>query len=557
MKRADLGTLSLRSMAALVAGMGVINLISAVRPALPSRVAWLQDLFPIEIRHSAHLFTALSGFWLLILAFGLLRRKRVAWMLASGFLGVSIVVNLVKGLNVEESLFAALLLLLLSVTRGNYTARSDAPSIAQGVKTLFASALFTLAYGTAGFVLLDRVHGGKADLPEAALQTLLMFVAQDNAGLVPATRFGRFFVDSIFWVGGITLLYSLWMLLRPMLLRGAPADEAQHIQAQAIVQRYGSSSLAAMTLLGDKSYFFSASGKSLIAYVPKGRGAVALGDPIGPPEEAAETIRGFLDFCRVNDWTPGFYQTQPGLLDLYGQFGFRAIKIGEEAVVNLRTFTMTGKSCQDLRTARNRLTKAGHGITFHQPPISRPLLAELKAVSDEWLGMMKGSEKKFSVGWFDEAYLGQTTVAVVRTSDGTVSAFANLVGAASAKGIAIDLMRHRRDRLNGTMEFLFISLFQYCQEQGLEHFYLGLSALSGVGTTNASARVEKIIHYLYQHLHRFYNFKGLHAYKEKFHPQWEPRYLVFPGFGALVDVVVALIRADSGDRLMDYFKPDI
>lgn len=544
-------------MAALVASMGVINLLSAVRPALPSRVAWLQDLFPIEIRHSAHLFTALSGFWLLILAFGLLRRKRVAWLLTIGFLGVSIIVNLVKGLNFEESLFAALLLLLLSATRGVYTARSDAPSVAQGAKTLLASGLFTLAYGTAGLFFLDRVHGVKGNLPGAALQTLMMFIAQDNAGLIPATRFGRFFVDSIYWVGGITLLYSLWMLLRPMLLRGAPADEAQHIQAKAIVGRYGGSSLAAMTLLGDKSYFFSASGKSLIAYVPKGRGAVALGDPIGPQEEAAEMIQGFLDFCRVNDWTPGFYQVQPSLLDLYGQFGFRAIKIGEEAVVNLITFTMSGKSGQDLRTARNKLTKSGHGITFYQPPISRSLLVELRSVSDEWLGMMKGSEKKFSVGWFDEAYLGQTTIAVVRKPDGVVSAFANLVGAASAKGIAIDLMRHRRDMLNGTMEFLFISLFQYCHEQGYERFYLGLSALSGVGTTNASARVEKMIHHLYDHLNRFYNFKGLHAYKEKFRPQWEPRYLVFPGYGALVDVVVALIRADSGDRLMDYIKPDI
>lgn len=38
-------------------------------------------------------------------------------------------------------------------------------------------------------------------------------------------------------------------------------------------------------------------------------------------------------------------------------------------------------------------------------------------------------------------------------------------------------------------------------------------------------------------------------------PCWEPRYLVYPSLTALPDVVVALIRADSGDRLRDYFKP--
>lgn len=77
-----------------------------------------------------------------------------------------------------------------------------------------------------------------------------------------------------------------------------------------------------------------------------------------------------------------------------------------------------------------------------------------------------------------------------------------------------------------------------------------------MGDEASSARVEQVIRYLYQHLNRFYSFKGLHAYKGKFRPQWEPRYLVFPIYGSLLPVVFALIRADSGDRLIDYFKPD-
>jgi phosphatidylglycerol lysyltransferase len=503
MKRSNPSSLSLWITAALVASMGVINLISAVTPSLPSRVAWLHDLYPVEIRHSAHLFTALSGFSLLILASGLLRRKRVAWVLAQGFLAVSILFNLIKGLDYEESLFAAGLLVLLSVTRKAYTARSDAPSMAQGAKALLASILFTLAYGTAGFFLLDRAYRVTYDLPGAALQTLLMFFAQDNAGAIPTTRFAGFFADSIYLVGGFTLLYSLLMLLRPILLRGEPATQAQRIKARAIVEAHGHSSLASFTLLRDKAYFFSPSGESFIAYVPKGRGAVALGDPIGPREEAADVIRGFEEFCRVNDWTPGFYQTQPELLELYAQLGFRALKIGEEAVVDLIGFSTSGKSAQDLRSARNKLTKLGHRVEFHQPPLSPSLLQELRGISDEWLGMMNGSEKRFSVGWFDDAYLKETQVVAVRTPEGTISAFANLVSECQLKEITIDMMRHRVGMLHGTMDFLFLSLFQHCKEQGVEGFNLGLSALSGVGEESTSARMEKVIHYLYQHLNQF------------------------------------------------------
>ena len=558
MRRSDPRSLSLHVTATLVASMGLIHLLSAVTPGLPSRVAWLQDLFPIEIRHSAHLFTALSGFSLLILASGLPRRKRVAWMLTLGFLGGSIVFHLIKGFDLEESLFAAGLLVLLGSTGRAYTARSDAPSMAQGAKALFASGLFTLAYGTAGFYLLDRAYKIRYDLPGAALRTLLMFVARDNAGIVPTTRFGRFFADSIYLVGGISLLYALWMLLRPMLLRGDPASEAERSRAQAIVEAHGHSSLAPMTLLKDKAYFFSRSGQSFLAYVPKGRGAVAFGDPIGPPEEAADLIRGFQRFCAENDWTPGFYQTRPDLLDLYHQFGFRALKIGEEAVVDLAGFTTSGKAAQDLRSARNKLSKLGYRIEFVQPPLSTPLLGELGEVSEEWLRLMKGSEKRFSVGWFEESSLINTQVAVVRAPDGEISAFANLVPTNPFKGgITIDLMRHRANMPHGTMDFLFLALFQHCKEQGQERFYLGLSALSGVGEEPTSARMEKVVHYLYEHLNTFYHFKGLHAFKEKFRPQWEPRYLVFPGYGALMRLVVALIRADSGDRLIDYLKPDL
>lgn len=546
-----------RITAALVAVMGVINLLSAVTPSLPERVALLQDLFPINIRHSAHLFTALSGFSLLIVASGLLRRKRVAWMLTLTFLAASIVFNLVKGFDYEESLFALGLLLLLSASRQAYTARSDAPSMAQGARALLAASLFTLAYGTAGFFLLDRAYGVRYDLPGAAQQTLLMFLAQDNAGVTPAMPFARFFADSIYLVGGITLLYSLLMLLRPILLRGEPASQEQRQKARAIVEKHAHSSLASFTLLNDKSYFFSPSGNGFIAYVAKGRGAIALGDPIGPCGEAADLIRGFSEFCRSNDWIPAFYQTQPDQLDLYAQLGFRALKIGEEAVVDLTRFSTSGKWAQDLRTARNRLTKLGHSIAFHRPPLQSALLLELRAISDEWLRSMNGSEKRFSVGWFDDDYLRNSQVAVVRTPDGGISAFANLVSANQLKEITIDMMRHRADMLHGTMDFLFLSLFQHSKEQGYERFNLGLSALSGVGESTTSARLEKVIHYLYSHLNQFYNFKGLHAYKGKFRPHWQPRYLVFPGYGSLMNVAVALVRADSGDRLIDYFKPDL
>jgi len=540
--------------AGLTAVVGVVNLLSAATPGLPERLDWLRQVFPFEIRAGGHLFAAMSGFVLLTLATNLLRRKRIAWLLTIGLLIVSILSHLLKGLDFEESLLAGVLLMQLLLMRDIFTAQSDRPSMAQGVRVLIGALLFTLAYGVAGFFLLDRQYTVNFNLAEALSQTLAVFFTADNAGLQPTTRFGRFFVGSIYTVGAATLAYALLMLLRPvLLLTSATAQERR--KAQEIVEQYGHSSLARFTLLDDKDYYFSPSGRSVIAYVPKGRGAIALGDPIGPPEDRREVIIGFQRFCEHNDWYPAFYQTLPNELELYQSLGFRVLNIGEEGIVDLKTFTLQGKAGKNLRTPLNRFTKLGHQVKFYQPPITDDLLNQLKTVSDEWLKMMEGSEKHFSLGWFDEAYLRSSEIAVVQTPENQISAFANVVTEYQLNEITIDLMRRRTEVEPGTMDFLFITMFQHFKERGYEGFNLGLSALSGVGETQESPRLEKVLYYLYEHLNRFYNFKGLHGFKEKFSPRWEARYLVYPSWAALPDVVVALVRADSGDRLLDYFKP--
>lgn len=542
--------------ALLTALVGVVNLLSAVTPSVGERVRWLREVFPFEVRAGGHLFAAITGFFLLTLATNLLKRKRVAWLLTVGLLVVSILSHLLKGFDWEESLLSGVLLVQLLLMRHVFTAHSDKPSIAQGVKVLIGALLFTLAYGTAGFFLASTRHYDyNYNLAEALYQTLAMFFTEDNAGLEPQTRFGRFFANSIYMVGALTLTYAVFMLLRPVLLRGEPATSQERQRAKELVQQYGQSSLAHFALLNDKAYCFSPSGRSVIAFVPKGRGAIALGDPIGPTDDRKEAIVSFQQFCQHNDWYPAFYQTLPDDIDLYRSLGFRTLQIGEEAIIDLKAFTLQGKAGRNLRTPLNKLTKLGHEVKFYQPPISEQLLKELKAVSDEWLKMTQGSEKKFSLGWFYEDYLRECEIAVVHTSDRQISAFANVVPEYQLNEITIDMMRRRTEVEQGTMEFLFISLFQHFKERGYDGFNLGLAALSGVGEKPKSPRLEKALRYLYEHLNTFYNFKGLHAFKEKFHPRWEPRYLIYPGRAALPEVVVALIRADSGDRLLDYFKP--
>ena len=546
--------LGLWIVALLTGFVGVVNLYSAVTPGLPSRLAILRDIYPFEVQAGSHIFAAVSGFILLTLASRLLRRKQVAWWLTVVLLIISIVSNLLKGLDVEETIPAIILLGLLIGLRKNFTARSDRPSSAQGVRVLIGALLFTLAYGTAGFYLMEKQYQTQFDLFQAIKQTLAIFLTTDNAGLTATTRFGSFFITSLYVVAASTILYALWMLLRPVLLPVGGTDEERE-RAFNLIKQYGHSSLAHFCLLPDKSYYFSPSGNTVIAYVPKGRGAIALGDPIGAPEDLKDAIIGYKEFCDRNDWYPAFYQTLPETLDLYKALGFRAVKIGEEGIVDLRTFTTQGKPGRNIRNALNRFTKLGYKVEFYQPPIQDELLNKLKVISDRWLNQMQGSEKQFSLGWFDYDYLRGCEIATVEGSEEEIIAFANIIPEYQLNEITIDLMRKLADTEPGVMEFLFVSLFQHYKELNYDGFNLGLSALAGLKEERQPSRLEAGMDYLYQHLNRFYNFQGLHGFKDKFNPRWESRYLIYPNLAALPDVVISLVRADSGDRLLDYFKP--
>jgi len=535
-----------RFAAIMVALMGIINVLSAVTPSVAERVAILEKYSPLAVQRGGHLTAALAGFGLLALALNLGRRKRVAWIMTLVILGLSIISHMLKGLDYEESLLAGGLMVMLWQMRNHFHARSDRPSMQQGLSVLAGAFLFTLAYGISGFFLLDWHYSVNFGFSDALRQTLVMFTQFYDPGLTPVTHFGRFFADSIYIIGAGTFAYAGLMLLRPIFAR-EPATIEERLRAQEIVERHGHSSLARFLLFDDKQYFFTPGG-SVIGYVVIGRMAVALGDPIGPEDDQPLAIEAFSKLCQHNDWQPVFYQTLPETLEWYKSVGFDALCIGNEGIVSLETFTLEGKSGKHLRSAVNKLTKAGYKIMVHQPPISDALLKELHTISDEWLTIMHGSEKKFSLGWFEDNYIRNSPIAAVHTPEGWVSAFANLVTEYQADEVTIDLMRHRPEIENGMMEFLFVSLFRWAKVQGYCSFNLGLSPLSGVGERANDPAIERVVHFIYEHVNQFYNFKGLHAFKEKFNPEWSPRYLIYPGVANLTGAWLAVIQADSGSN---------
>lgn len=526
----------------LVAGMGLLNVLTALSPTMTGLLAPLTRVSPLFV--DVPLAGLLSGLCLMILARGLRFSKRLAWLITFSVFIVAGAAHLIYGPNYGRALLSAALALWLLFLGTYFEAQSDPIWVRRGLLVLMGAFIFVLVYGFVGFYILSMAYGNSFDPITALGQSTVMFIfypPQQQWMLGPT----RYFIYSIYLLSVAAWGFALAAALKPMRVR-YPPTEVETQRAKKIIESHGRSSMAYFALLEDKYYYFS-NGGSLIAYTVLGRVAVTLGDPIGPCEDVTTAVASFHLFCKRNGWIPSFCLTMPDFLEQYQQAGFSFLCLGYEAIIDLKTFNISGRASSNYRKRYNRMRRQGYRLVFHEPPLSDELVNELRAISDQWLEMVPGGERRFFLGWFDEEYVRNGLVAAVHTPEGQISAFTNLVPEYQLNEITIDLVRRKEDMLSGTMDFLFVSLFFWAREQGYDTFNMGLSALSRVGHNRGDPILEKLIHFIYENGNWFYSFKGLHGFMNKFQPQWEPQYLVYPSLISLPAVWWAMARANTGD----------
>lgn len=506
---------------------GIVNLYSVLGPAMPHRLHALRALFPLEFIHVARFVTLLIGFALVISAINIYKRKRRAYLFVLYISFLSIVFHLTKGLDYEEAIVTLVLLALLYAARSKFTVKSSAPDMEAGLVRIAAAMLLALAYGVAGFWLLDRREFGiDFRIGDAIRETFKYLSIAGDPDLVPHTRYARWFLDSLFVMTGAAIMYALYALFRPALyrLRTRPQERAL---ARAIVEKHGRSSLDFFKFWPDKSFYFSPSRRSFVAYRVGNHFALALADPVGPEEEIEGVISGYAEFCRENDWGAGFHQTLPEFLPVYEKLGFRKIKVGDDAIVDLARFSLDGKERKAFRHIVRKLEEGGVAYRWHEPPLSDEVVAQAEQVSNAWLRIAGRKERQFTLGVFDSGYIGSTPLAAAVDASGKMLAFANQIPSYRAGEATIDLMRHRPDAPAGAMDYLFVKLFLQMKEKGFARFSLGMAPMSGFQKNENASVEEKAIHSFFQRLNFLFSYRGLKRYKAKFADFWEPRYSVY------------------------------
>ncbi|WP_159545007.1 phosphatidylglycerol lysyltransferase domain-containing protein [Streptococcus halichoeri] len=299
-----------------------------------------------------------------------------------------------------------------------------------------------------------------------------------------------------------------------------------------------------LAYLGDKRiWYYQVNGQDKLGlqFKPYKEFLLVMGDFIGDKGYLEEGLMAFMTEADLYHFRPVFYEIPEKTVLAVHDFGFDFMKLGEEGLVKPEEFSISGKKRQNLRSVVNQVDKSGHQFTITAPPHSADLLAELEEVSTDWLNGRR--EMGFSLGYFSPNYLAHADLALIRSQQGKLVAFASLETSQSEQSLSVDLMRYAHDAPKGIMDVLFIKIIQYAKEQGLEWFNMGMSPLANVGNYRFSFVTERMGYLLYQLGSQIYSFEGLRHYKAKFAKTWEPYYIAYSKHSNFFVVVLALMKA--------------
>ena len=528
----------------IIFSLGIVNIISSITPALPGRLKLVNEFLPSTLINSSNELVLVVGLLLILLSAFLLQGSKRAWYTGLFLTGLSAFGHLVKGVDYEEALLALLAFLSLIYTRTCYNLKPHRRLTRISYMVLIYSFAAVLIYGITGFYFMDKHHFGvEFELWTSVKIIFRMFFLFNDSGIIPLTPFGKDFLFSIYIFAGLVVSFIFYSLLRPYFSKPYNSSD-DIILAKDLVNRYGKSSLDFFKTYPDKFIFLSEGRDGFVSFKMTRYFAFVLENPVCRDDNAMVTIvRDFDRFCIENGFVSVYYRIPQESLSIYQGLGKKSFPIGEEAIVDLTTFTLDGGKMKTTRSAVNRLTSEGFDIKIYQPAIKEGLLQKLEMVSDKWLREMNQKEIAFTQGVFDKTILKDQTIITVEDKEEKVYAFLNLVPDFAPGESTYDLIRKINDSPNGVLDLLLAKSLLYMKEKGFKRANLGLAPLSGLDGENIA---EKTIHYAYENLKAFGHFKGLRKYKDKFLPEWEKKHLVYNYDFHLLQVPNALKRVSEG-----------
>jgi lysyl-tRNA synthetase class 2 len=448
------------------------------------------------------------------------------------------VLNVLKGLDLAEAgvcwalaaaLFSGRTLFCVGPQEGPLAAARQATLAAASSLVVALATVFAAAHWAHPSTTVSRAI---AEIAARASWTTGPLHYRDPFDWVPAG------IDAILLFGLLGVAYTVFRpLAHP---RDFPGAAARRLAAR-IVRDHGRDTLSAFKLRSDSHYFFSSDGQAFVGYAVEGRHLVIAGDPLGPAESVRRLIAELFGFAEGRGLKLAGVGGSGAFAELARDAGLRSFYIGDEAIIDTGSFSLEGRAIRKVRQAVRRIEREGFSAQLVEAgSLSPDTLAHLESKAEAWRG--DDVERGFSmatVGLSGE-HMADSLVLVARDAAGDPAGLLHFVRCYGRRAVSLGLMRRDRETPNGLTEFMIVSALDALRAQGVKEVSLNFAPFARL-IHSPDGGPERVLGRLACVADRFFQIERLYRFNAKFHPRWEPRYLLYDGVLGLASAGLAVM----------------
>jgi lysyl-tRNA synthetase, class II len=531
-------------LAALVAATGAISVLDGVLPARPHTL--LAQLSLARVTPVASALVAPLGLALLVVARGLVRRKRRAYHVGLILLVGLAALHEAHGFD-YGAVAAALVAVLLVARRHVFDAPGDptaSPRLALRAVGLLAA---IYAYG-AVVLWINRIEADQPFTLHFSLGETSEALAGLSLGGAPhlIDGFGAWFPISVFTAGLAAAAWLLVSWLGPWRYRLAQEAREREL-VRSLVAAWGADTLAPFVLRADKSYFFSESERAFVAYRVVRGVAIVSGDPIGPPEEFDELVQRFVRFARARDWRVAILGASERLLEVYASYGLHALYHGDEAVLDVASFSLEGRPIRKVRQSVSRLRQAGYRAeVLHPREIDARLRGELEGIARTWRGAEPARGFVMALDALFRLEDEDAVFVLGRDPDGVPMGFLHFAVVRPCASLSLSSMPRLRATPNGFNEWLICEAVEWARDNGFDRLSLNFAPFAALLAPGVELDgLQKLERRALLALKGRFQLDNLLLFNQKFFPGWQRRFVVYEHRRDLPRIGIAALAAEA------------